>query len=258
MTLPAPNIAKIMTQQSQAPIGLALFLDVDGTLLEIAERPHEVNVSEQLQVLLRNLGETLDGAMALISGRSIADLDRLFRDSTYSVAGSHGLERRTQNGERIDSENSMLDNDVVSGLLALGDIDPAILVENKGRTIAIHYRQAPSQKTNLQSRIRRLIADRPDLIAMSGKMVIEVKPASSDKGSAIDAFMSETPFEGRLPVFLGDDVTDEAGFAAVRKRGGISILVGEEKETTAEYRLSTVAATHQWLGEITRFLADKG
>lgn len=256
MTLPAPDVSQLVTQANSDHRKLALFLDIDGTLLEFAEQPHLVKVSGALQSLLGSLSKTLNGAVSLISGRRIADIDRLFKDVSYPVAGVHGLERRTADGRLIEVVDSNLDESLMSELLDLGAIDPDILIENKERTIAIHYRQAPGIKTELQTRIQILTAGRPDLLVLNGNMVFEIKTAGTDKGSAINAFMQEEPFKGRIPVFLGDDETDEAGFDAVRNRNGVAVLVGADKPTKAEFQLASVADAHEWLDTLNRYLAS--
>ncbi len=236
----------------------ALFLDVDGTLLHIAEHPDDVEVSDQLRAALAELAPALANAVALVSGRAIADLDRLFAPLVLPTAGLHGLERRGAD----QHVRNLGDSAALDGLRrALGDFaaaNPGVLLEDKGRTLALHYRRAPGAETDACRLVERLTAERRDeLRVIHGKMVLEIKPRLSDKGAAIAAYMTESPFVGRVPVFIGDDVTDEDGFATVNTMQGISIRVGNERETQALYQLDDVAAVLDWLHALSRQLTAK-
>ena len=229
----------------------ALFLDVDGCLLEIAARPDEVVVAPALVPALAQLRERLNGAVALISGRSLADLDRLFAPLHLAAAGQHGLERRDATG-RLMPLVTLPANfaDVEARLALFAERHPGILLERKSRGLALHFRGAPECGEEAQ-RLAVALAERtdPPLLALPGKSVIELRAPGSDKGQAIAAFLEEPPFIGRTPAFLGDDVTDEDGFATVNRLNGHSILIGR-RPTQARCALPDVAAVHRWLSTL--------
>ncbi len=234
----------------------ALFIDVDGTLLEIAPHPDLVEVPPGLPHLLERLAGERDGALALISGRPIADLDRLFRPWHGAAAGLHGIERRRPDASRAESGASPADRAAAAALdrlrpelQALACQRPGVWIEDKGRTLALHYRVVPEAGPEIRDRTERLLREHGDgLRLIPGKMVVEFQPGHHGKGGAIAAFMAEPPFSGRMPVFLGDDTTDEEGFAEVNRRDGVSIRVGAPLATTAAaYGLPTVTAALDWL-----------
>jgi len=243
------------TRQPEAqdldPAATALFLDIDGTLLEIAETPSSVHVEPETVALLGRLQATLGGALALISGRPIADIDRLFAPLTLPVAGQHGMERRDSTGalHRHDSPLAALDRlrGQITGFAAEA---PGLLVEDKGSSIAFHYRRAPLLGSRVRDFLEQALREMDDGLGLqAGKMVLEVKPAGRDKGTAIAEFMAEAPFLGRLPAFLGDDVTDEFGFEVVAGLGGYPIKIGAGA-TGAPWRLDSVPATRAWLARL--------
>lgn len=232
------------------PPQTALFLDVDGTLLELAPRPEDVVVGEAVKALLKALHDRLGGALALISGRSLDSLDRLLVPLQLPAAGIHGLQRR-QPGTQRQAAVEPAWHAAVAG--ALGDFaagHPGLQLEDKGHALALHFRRAPERAAEAEALAEELV-ERLSLPTrlLRGKMVLELMPAGADKGQAIREFMSEDPFRDRLPVFIGDDVTDEAGFAAVNALGGVSIHVGESHTTLATARLPDVQAVHAQLRE---------
>jgi len=236
----------------------ALFLDVDGTVLKIAPRPDAVEVSGSLRAILDRLRPLLGGALALVSGRTIADLDYLFAPLRLPAAGLHGLERRDARG-RMCREHTAADLGEIRMALGKFALDhPGVMVEDKTHAVAVHYRQAPKAKSKLRAEVRRLTEPRPDLQILDGKMVFEIRPHGVDKGTAIKAFLAEPPFVGRLPIFLGDDVTDEDGFAIVNDLGGHSIRVGGKAKTAARFRLRNVAAVIDWLEWLAEDLETRG
>ena len=235
----------------------ALFIDVDGTLLEIAPRPELVRVPPRLPELLGRLTRERNGALAVISGRTLADLDRLFRPWQGAAAGVHGAERRRPDGSRIETGESAADRAAAAALDRLrpelaecAERWPGAWLEDKGSTLAVHYRAIPQSEMEICEAMRHLAdpeSDRLRLIA--GKMVLELQPRHHSKGAVIAAFLAEPPFRGRRPVFLGDDTTDEDGFAEVKRRGGISIRIGAPNAATAAaYTLASVAEALNWLG----------
>jgi trehalose 6-phosphate phosphatase len=228
----------------------ALFLDVDGTLLEIAARPASVFVPSELPILLEGLARQRDGAVALVSGRPLNELDRLFKPWQGAAAGLHGIERRRADGTIDRQANptaaTALDS-VRPQLSALAGADTDLLFEDKCGTLALHYRAAPEREAEIRSLAERLVRQAPALRLIVGKMVVEFQPAGSNKGVTIAAFLGEPPFAGRAPIFIGDDVTDEDGFAEVSRRGGIAIRVGPQSHSHAAYALPNVQAVHCWL-----------
>ena len=238
----------------------ALFIDVDGTLLEIASQPELVTVPPGLPELLEHLAHRHGGALALVSGRPLTELDRLFRPWHGAAAGLHGAERRRGDGIAAGGPDDPADRAAISAIdrlrTELRDFVrnlPGVRLEDKGRTLAVHYRAAPQAEDAVRRTVARVTrADAELLRTIAGKMVVEVQPRHHGKDRAIAAFMAEPPFRGRRPVFLGDDTTDEDGFAEVNRREGISIRIGAPRPTTAKYELPSVAAALSWLaaGEV--------
>lgn len=226
----------------------AYFLDIDGTLVPFAAAPGGVRPGDGLRRRIRELRAAAGGALALITGRSLADVDRLFPGIRVAAAGQHGLERRTVSGRVVQHAPPprRLD-DARRRLAAAAARHPGLLLEDKGLSLALHYRRAPGlagyAHRLAHGEIRRLGA-RYGL--RTGKRVVEIAPTGRDKGIAIAAFMAERPFRGRTPVFLGDDATDEFGFAVVNRLGGHTIKVGAGR-SQARWRLRNVAAVRAWL-----------
>jgi len=226
----------------------AYFLDVDGTLVEIAETPGEVQVPIELKTIISLAHRCCDGALAVISGRAIHDLDLLLGLSQLPMAGQHGLEIRDARGQL---HHHAMDKgwlgDIIHHLQHLQARHPGLLLEDKGATLAIHYRKVPSLGAYLSRLLKGVLALHPDLQVQRGKYVFELKPGGFDKGTAIGALMAMPPFAGRRPVFIGDDLTDEHGFRVINQMGGLSIKVGNGR-TCAQYRLAGVDAVRDWLG----------
>ncbi|MDP2195162.1 MAG: trehalose-phosphatase [Rhodocyclaceae bacterium] len=236
----------------------AYFLDVDGTLIEFADTPGGVHVDDALLGLVARLHHACGGALALVSGRTLADLEHRLGSVRIPLAGQHGLERRDAAGRcHTHATPPVAKRELRRRLDAVVARHPGLLLEDKGLTLALHYRQAPALAAWLHRLLASWVAEVDDLQLQKGKRVLEIKPAGFDKGSAIAEFMAEAPFQNRVPVFIGDDVTDEHGFARVNLLGGHSIKVGAGR-TAARYRLTDVAAVRGWLagalqvpGEIT-------
>jgi trehalose 6-phosphate phosphatase len=226
----------------------AWFFDVDGTLVEIAPTPGSVVVHRELPDLIAKLHFLSGGAVSLITGRAVEDVDRFLPMPGISIAGQHGLELRAADGTfiRPTSLGGALD-EVAATLNDAAIRHPGLLVEFKGESIALHYRNAP-QLAGYAHRLMRSLRDRhaADFSVKKGKRVVELVHHTADKGAAIRKLMKTTPFEGRIPVFLGDDVTDESGFAAVNEMSGISIKVGDGP-TLARWRIDGVAEVRDWL-----------
>lgn len=204
----------------------ALFLDFDGTMVDIAAQPNAVEVPQPLIGALRNLNDYLHGAVAVISGRPIAQLDAFLQPLQLPVAGVHGAERRDARGELHLLHTHPLDR-VEAAARALAFANDGLLVENKRGSIALHYRQRPDLEDRCVATMQAAVAESPGLTLLRGKMVVEAKPGGASKGRAIEDFLQEPPFAGRTPVFIGDDITDEVGFSTVQRLGGIGVKVGE-------------------------------
>jgi trehalose 6-phosphate phosphatase len=229
----------------------AYFLDVDGTLLKLAKTPDAVRVGRDVVSLIRSLHGTTGGAVALVSGRSLADLDRRFGLGDLCAAGQHGVERRDGTGRISRHPSRAAPGALVAERLApLLARHPGLRIEDKGATLAVHYRQAPRLGAWLSVVLREIVAGITGFELQRGKLVLEIKAAGFDKGSAVDEFMATPPFRGRTPVFIGDDLTDETAFAAVNRLDGLSVKVGAGP-TSARHRLADVRAVRRWLGELT-------
>jgi trehalose 6-phosphate phosphatase len=224
-----------------------LFLDVDGTLVELTDTPSQTAADPEIKSLLREVAERLGGAVALVSGRKIETLDELFAPLKLPAAGLHGVERRKAGGaiQGASFVDTQLDR-ARDSIKALVEAHPGTLFEDKERTVAVHFRMAPQ----LEEVMRCAIIDIAKPLGsnyhiQSGKMLFEIKPRGFSKATAIKAFMKESPFSGRLPVFAGDDLTDQDGFAIVEAQGGISIGVGDH--VRGQFYLEGVAAVRSWL-----------
>ncbi len=232
----------------KAPDSWAFFLDIDGTLIEHAERPDAVRTDPAIVQLLAGLRAAAGGALALISGRPLAFVDSLFSPLRFPVAGLHGVERRDALGKLHIHPITEIPLRRAAGRLAASAAQHAGLVfEDKGLALALHYRQAP-QLEEVAREIAAAVAMElgEGFELMRGKMVIEIKPGGRDKGAAIEDFLREAPFLGRVPAFVGDDLTDEYGFSVVNRLGGQSIKVGAG-ETAARWRLADAAEVRAWL-----------
>src|SRR5882762_6768185 len=210
------------------PADPGFFLDIDGTLLDIAERPQLVRIDDDLGHLLATLRDASGGAVALISGRSVAEIDRLF-GRNFCAAGQHGAERRDAAGKMHQHRVPLAGLKKAHERLRLMAAEhPALVLEDKGMNLALHYRSAPELGATVRETLGRLVDELGgDFELQSGKMVMEIKPSGKDKGTAIAEFLAEAPFRGRLPVFIGDDLTDEFGFELINRVGGCSVKVGE-------------------------------
>jgi len=227
----------------------AFFLDIDGTLLEHADRPDAVRADPAVLQLLAGLRAAAGGALALISGRPVADIDALFAPLRFPAAGLHGVERRDALGRlhgHALPEKPL--RRAAARLAAFAARHHGLLFEDKGLNLALHYRQAPQLEEAAHGIAAAVVAELGEGIEIQrGKMVIEIKPGGRDKGTAIEEFMAEVPFVGRLPVFVGDDTSDEYGFGNVNRIGGHSIKVGPGP-SIARWRLADAAAVREWLG----------
>jgi trehalose 6-phosphate phosphatase len=224
----------------------ALFLDLDGTLAPIAPTPQDVRPDPMRTALLRRLGERLNGRLGVISGRTLAEVDRILDGAVTAAAGVHGLQRRSADGRLFQAEPNAALIPAKAALAALAAGWPGLAIEDKGLSLGVHYRAVPAA-ADAVAKASRAIADKTGLTLQLGAMVAELRTAGCDKGGALRAFMAEPPFKGARPIFVGDDLTDEDGFAAARDLGGAGVLIGTERPTAALYRLADVAAVFGWL-----------
>lgn len=239
------------------PAETAFFLDVDGTLLGFKDRPEDVVADAELVDLLSRLKEVSGRAVALVSGRTLADLDRIVAPLVLPAGGVHGADLRFADGRRETMNGAVLD-EIRARAQAFVKSRPGLRLEDKGTTIAVHFRAAPA----LAGEVGRFLEDavaHHDLMIQHGKMVAEVKSRRSHKGTAIEVLMESPPFRGRKPLFIGDDLTDEHGFETVNAMGGVSIKVGGEDESTvAHYRLGAPREVRIFLKSLCRSVSDHG
>ncbi len=224
----------------------SLFLDIDGTLLELAASPHAVIVSAAAINVVRLAQEKLEGRVALISGRSAREVAALFPGLALNIGGSHGMEQLWADGRTNQPVRPEVLDHALAALRAFCAQHAGLLVEDKPYGTALHYRTAPHLADESHALASRL-ATETGLVLQPGKMVVELKASATNKGDALAAFMSAPPMHGGTPVFLGDDDNDEPAFAMARKLGGAGILVGEPRDTHADWRLPNVGATLAWL-----------
>lgn len=226
---------------------IALFFDIDGTLAPIAERPEQACIPGETITILQMLRQYTGGAVAFISGRNLEEIDRL-SGGPYPAAGQHGLEMRGASGavERQEQHREVIVR-VAEHLRAIAAEHPGLLVEEKGLSVALHYRQAPKLAGLVERALVALEAQYAGLLCLQrGKMVGELRIAGGGKGAAIRSLAETAPFAGKTPIFVGDDLTDEEGFHAVNALGGISIKIGEG-DTNAQWRIDSVDHLGSWL-----------
>jgi len=250
-TLPAtPQPAAPQVRSGLA--GHALYLDIDGTILDLAPSPEAVEVPLWLVPLLQQLSLKLDGAVAFVSGRRIAAIDALFAPMKLPAVGVHGGEIRIAGDSVVVDE--ALAGELQSALPLLHDAIAhirGVWLENKGCAIALHYRSVPERGREVLKVAELIVASLgPAFAVLVGKCVVEIRPRHLTKGAGIRRLMEQAPFRGRSPIFAGDDVTDEDAFEVVNQLGGISVRVGESAASAATYRLADPDALRSWLREI--------
>lgn len=250
------TISDAVTQLPPPPLDklnrATLFLDLDGTLLDLAEQPDEVHADEETRALLKALCDKLDGRLAVVSGRSLEQIDRILGDcaTDIAVSASHGCEHRW-NGVHAHPDRPASLEGVSARFSAFATDRPGVVVEDKSFGVALHYRMVPVAAVAADA-LAQALAKESGLYLQRGKMVVELRVAGGDKGTAVRRLMGRPGMAGTVPVFAGDDLTDEPGFAAVRQLGGDAILVGEPRQTHANFGLPSPASLRQWLKEAAR------
>jgi trehalose 6-phosphate phosphatase len=228
----------------------ALFLDLDGVLAPLAPTPEAVVPDPHRTAVLRSLLARLDGRVAIVSGRTLAEIDRISEAALRSASGVHGLERRRDDGTVVVGDAAPAVRTAVSAFEAFAADRPGVIVEDKVVSAGLHFRGAQDQAVAARDLAGRLAAD-TGLSLQSGNLVVELKTPGTDKGTALTAFMAEAPFAGAVPVMVGDDLTDEHGFEAAAALGGFGVLVGSSRPTAARFGLDDVAAVLDWLDSLT-------
>jgi len=225
----------------------ALLLDFDGTLVDLAATPDAIDVPDHLGSALKRKAAMLDGRLALVSGRFVADLRGHLPDCGVVICGSHGAEIESPEGSSVATrEVPRVSDAVLDEARAFAARSDGVLLEEKALGLGLHYRDRPDLQEEVHRFATRLAADH-GLHLRDAKMLVELATTNANKGEGVREIMAQPPFAGATPVFVGDDLTDEDGFAAVNALGGFGILVGELRETAARYRLLDVAAVHNWL-----------
>jgi trehalose 6-phosphate phosphatase len=224
----------------------SLFLDLDGTLAPIASRPQDVRPDPRRTSLLERLVRGADGRLAVVSGRTLADIDRILEGCVVPVAAVHGLVMRDPQGQLIEATPHPGVARAVAELSAFAARDGGLIVEDKGLSVALHFRLAPPY-ADAATTFAREIAARTGLALQEGDMVEELRTPGPSKGDSVRRFMDMPPFAGATPIFVGDDATDEDGFEAAGALGGMGIAVGRHRAVNAHYRLASVEAALAWL-----------
>jgi trehalose 6-phosphate phosphatase len=225
---------------------VALFLDLDGTIAEIAALPGDVGPLGPRNRLLQELDQALDGRIAVLTGRTLEEADRILDSAVPTIAAVHGLVWRRADGTIQATEPSAALAGAQDSLAALARACPGLIVEEKGASLALHYRQAPQAEAAVLEATAR-IAGASGLTVQNGAMVSELRTPGPDKGDSLRALMADPTFAGATPVMVGDDLTDEHGFSAAADMGGYGVLVGSPRETRARFGLSSVSEVLAWL-----------
>lgn len=235
-----PPLATLFEGQSTA-----IFLDFDGTLVDLAQGPDAIAPLPDLAQRLTRLSQRLDGRCAIVSGRAIADIERHTGPLGIAMAGSHGSDIRSAAGKALGAGPRTLPEAIEAALRAFAEAED-LDYEHKPHGGALHYRRNPAKGPGAH-KFAQSLADEHGWAAQSGKCVVELVASNANKGGAVATLMDNSPFNGAVPLFIGDDLTDEAGFLACRDRGGAGILVGNRNDTHAQFRLETVSSVHHWL-----------
>lgn len=222
---------------------------MDGVLAPLAETPDAVVPDARRTAVIRGVTDRLKGRVAIISGRTIAEIDRIADSAAASASGVHGLERRRADGSLDRAEADPAVRRAVAAFHDFARTRPGVIVEDKTVSAGLHFRGAPREARAAAVLAERMAAE-TGLTLQAGNLVVELKTPGTDKGTALTAFMAEPPFEGAVPVMLGDDLTDEDGFRAAAALGGFGVLVGPPRQTAARYGLPDVDAVLAWLDAV--------
>nr|WP_314431806.1 trehalose-phosphatase [uncultured Brevundimonas sp.] len=242
----------IVSRLPEPPAALqkpALFLDLDGVLAPLEPTPDAVGPDTRRTEVLRRLTDRLEGRVAIVSGRTLKEIDRISDGAARAASGVHGLQRRRGDGTFANRTPDPAVRRAVAAFDAFAADRPGVIVEDKTLAAGLHYRQAPGVSAEALA-LAAALAKETGLALQPGSMVLELKTPGTDKGAALTAFMAEAPFKGAIPVMVGDDLTDEHGFEAAETLGGFGVLVGPERPTAARYRLENVVAVLDWLDQI--------
>lgn len=242
----APRKRNLVAPPSQLPAQAALFLDFDGTLVDLIDRPDAVYASPRVRDLVRALADRLNGRLAIVTGREANFVRQQLSLPTIGVAGSHGQEIHFADGSSSVPQAPVALADVAVAFANLARGHEGLLVERKPLGVALHYRMAPEFESKSLALAGEL-AEVHGLHLQPGKMMVELRARGGDKGSAVARFLETPLFAGAVPIMLGDDLTDEPGFAAAAAHGGWGVLVGSMRTTSARYRLDGVGDVLDWL-----------
>jgi trehalose 6-phosphate phosphatase len=245
--------AELLPREFARELGqVAVLLDIDGTLLDLAPTPREVWVPPGLAKTLNQLLEKTSGALALVSGRSLNDIDLIFAPDQFPAVGGHGAEMRlATDSEAVATEAPPMDKELKRRLAAIAKLSPGILLEDKGYSLALHYRLAPHAEKAIYEAVSLIRADLPNapIEVMPGKCVCEIKHSGFNKASGVTELMAHDPFKGRRPIFIGDDVTDESVFAIMPDLGGLAFSVGRRAKGVAGH-FDEPRDVRDWLAQL--------
>lgn len=250
-------LTELMLNVRTKPEQYALFFDIDGTLIDLADTPDSIIVPADLPRHLAALSRHLKGALALVTGRALTYADHLFAPHSLLIAGLHGTELRLPDGTFTRPEPTHAFQALKHELTALEKHLPGVLVEDKGAAVAVHIRHVPEAANEIEKTMQAAVVKAgPGYVLQRGKMVFEIRPDSADKGRALNAYMAMPPFAGRVPVAWGDDVTDESLFAAANRLGGVSIRVGAPAPTEAIHRMNSPHVVRDMLATLVQGKPD--
>ncbi len=249
---PSPDLVPAASELAKRLDECAILLDIDGTLLDLAPTPREVWVPPGLSKTLNRLIEKTSGALALVSGRSLNDIDLIFAPDQYPAVGGHGAEMRlSADAEAVAIHAPPMDKELKRRLAAIAKLSPGILLEDKGYSLALHYRLAPHAEKAIYEAVSLIRADLPNapIEVLPGKCVCEIKHSGFTKATGVRELMTHEPFKGRRPIFIGDDVTDEAVFGIVPDFGGLAFSVGRHAIGVADY-FDEPREVREWLARL--------
>ena len=248
----SPNLVSAASELARRLDDCAILLDIDGTLLDLAPTPREVWVPPGLSKTLNRLLERTSGALALVSGRSLNDIDLIFAPAQFPAVGGHGAEMRlSTDSEAVASHAPPMDKELKRRLAAIAKLSPGILLEDKGYSLALHYRLAPHAERAIYEAVSLIRADLPNasIEVLPGKCVCEIKHSGFNKATGVTELMTHEPFKGRRPIFIGDDVTDESVFAIMPEFGGLSFSVGRRAKGVAGH-FDDPGEVREWLARL--------